>query len=218
MSKITFRADDDLVERLEELDASKSEAMRAALRSFLEGNEAASGEDHSASDRVRTDVIDELVRNSVDDRLRELGIDRTGSRARAPTPSPEPRDVNVSISLEGATIQSDEHGSQSDNRRQTRTRDPTPNDGESPDGREQPGARDRAGAQSPNGRGGGQQCNQCGDRLDGDHMYCPNCGEKASQRLFCECGDEVRSDWSFCPSCGRRTPAADVLESDSNQY
>lgn len=212
MSKITFRADDDLVEQLEELDASKSEAMRAALRSFLEGNEAAGSEDHSASDRVRTDVIDEQVRNSVDDRLRELGIDPAGSHARGPTPSPEPQDVNVSISLEGAAMQSDEHGSQSDNRRQTRTRDPTPNDGEPVE------ARDRAGTQSPDGRDGGRQCNQCGDRLNGDHMYCPNCGEKASQRLFCECGDEVRSDWSFCPSCGRRTPAADVLESDSTQY
>ncbi|TKX76890.1 ribbon-helix-helix protein, CopG family, partial [Halorubrum sp. SD626R] len=32
MSKITFRADDDLVERLEACDASKSEVMREALR------------------------------------------------------------------------------------------------------------------------------------------------------------------------------------------
>jgi len=102
MSKITFRADDDLVEQLEELDASKSEAMREALRSYLEGSdEAAGGEDRSESDRVRTDVIDELIRTRVDDRLRELGIDRADSRARDPTPSPDPQDVNVSISLEG---------------------------------------------------------------------------------------------------------------------
>jgi uncharacterized Zn finger protein len=48
--------------------------------------------------------------------------------------------------------------------------------------------------------------------MDGEHVYCPNCGEKASHRVFCDCGDELRSDWAFCPGCGRRTPAADVLE------
>ena len=31
MSKITFRADDELIDELESLDASKSEAMREAL-------------------------------------------------------------------------------------------------------------------------------------------------------------------------------------------
>lgn len=36
MSKITFRADDALVERLDSLDASKSEVMREALREFLD--------------------------------------------------------------------------------------------------------------------------------------------------------------------------------------
>ncbi|MBP1986355.1 double zinc ribbon domain-containing protein [Halolamina salifodinae] len=36
MSKITFRADDALVERLDGLDASKSEVMREALREFLD--------------------------------------------------------------------------------------------------------------------------------------------------------------------------------------
>ncbi|PGF16736.1 CopG family transcriptional regulator [Natrinema sp. CBA1119] len=213
MSKITFRADDDLVEQLEQLDASKSEAMREALRSYLEGSdEAAGGEDRPESDRVQAGVIDELIRTRVDDRLRELGIDRVDSRARDPTPSPDPQDVNVSISLEGAAVQSGEQNSQSSGQRQTGARDPTPNDGETA------GARERAETQSPDGRDSGRQCNQCGDRLDGEHMYCPNCGEKASRRLFCECGDEVRSDWSFCPSCGRRTPAADVLESDSTQF
>ncbi|MFB6193975.1 MAG: CopG family transcriptional regulator, partial [Halobaculum sp.] len=47
-------------------------------------------------------------------------------------------------------------------------------------------------------------------------VYCPNCGEKTANRLFCECGDEIRSDWSFCPGCGRRTPAADVLSASDN--
>ena len=40
MSKITFRADDDLVRQLEEFDASKSEVMREALREYLGDAEA----------------------------------------------------------------------------------------------------------------------------------------------------------------------------------
>ncbi|OIB55957.1 zinc ribbon domain-containing protein [Natrialba sp. SSL1] len=40
MSKITFRADDDLVEELESLELSKSEAMRQALRSYLGHDDA----------------------------------------------------------------------------------------------------------------------------------------------------------------------------------
>jgi hypothetical protein len=57
-----------------------------------------------------------------------------------------------------------------------------------------------------------KRCSGCGETLDGSPVYCPNCGEKANHRVFCECGDELRSDWAFCPGCGRRTPAADVLE------
>jgi RNA polymerase subunit RPABC4/transcription elongation factor Spt4 len=55
-------------------------------------------------------------------------------------------------------------------------------------------------------------CDKCGETVEDDHVYCPNCGEKASHRVFCECGDEIRSDWAFCPGCGRRTSAADVLD------
>ena len=39
MSKITFRADADLVDRLEDLEGSKSEVMREALRQFLDDAE-----------------------------------------------------------------------------------------------------------------------------------------------------------------------------------
>jgi len=156
-------------------------------------------------------VIDELIRTRVDDRLRELGIDRADSRARDPTPSPDPQDVNVSISLEGRrSRRANGTRSRADSARLVRAIRLRTTE-------RQRGSRTRGDA-VPDGRDSGRQCNQCGDRLDGDHMYCPNCGEKASRRLFCECGDEVRSDWSFCPPCGRRTPAADVLESDSTQF
>ncbi|MGQ3411055.1 double zinc ribbon domain-containing protein [Natrinema sp. LN54] len=208
MSKITFRADDDLVEQLEGLEASKSEAMREALRSYLEGDGSArSGDERSATGREGEGAIDELVRERVDERLatrlRELGHDRADARARGSS-STDPQDITISISLEGATAASEETVQiERDHARETT------------DGTRQPG---RTQAQPDTQSEADVTCNQCGDRLDGDHVYCPNCGEKASRRLFCDCGDEVRSDWSFCPGCGRRTPAADVLESDSSQY
>jgi len=44
VSKITFRADDALVEQLDALDASKSEVMREALREFLDRHPDVGGE------------------------------------------------------------------------------------------------------------------------------------------------------------------------------
>lgn len=50
MGKITFRADDALISRLEEFDASKSEIMRDALREFIESRAGESGHDESRGD------------------------------------------------------------------------------------------------------------------------------------------------------------------------
>ncbi|WP_265108389.1 double zinc ribbon domain-containing protein [Halosolutus halophilus] len=175
MSKITFRADDDLVDELETLDASKSEVMREALRAYLTDAEQREG-NQNADEGVRQDgtgPIDDLIRERVDTLLSE----RVGER-----PPREPQDVNVSITLDGNAADRNTDVSQS-------TGVPA-----------EPADRDR-------------RCSQCGEDVDADHVYCPNCGEKASRRSFCECGDELRSDWAFCPSCGRRTPAADVLDS-----
>ncbi|QLG48741.1 ribbon-helix-helix protein, CopG family [Natrinema halophilum] len=215
MSKITFRADDDLVEQLESLDASKSEAMREALRSYLEADDATGGSgSDSESERDQDQAIEDVIRERVDEQLAaRLGEGaRPGTRyanghGREVAQSPEPQDVNVTISLEGAVAQSD---GQSQTAR-VRSRETADGDQSVNRPREQTGSQ-------PHDRDGARQCNQCGDHLNGDHVYCPNCGEKASRRLFCDCGDEIRSDWSFCPGCGRRTPAADVLESDGTQY
>jgi len=206
MSKITFRADDDLVAQLEALEASKSEAMREALRAYLEDEGTRSSDARSDTERTHAGAIDDLVRDRVDERLdtrlRELGLDRASTRTRKST---SPQDLTISVSLDGPTDTSDELDAVDvDRARETAGDD------------QQPAQSHEQTASQP--RDDAVQCNQCGDHLEGDHVYCPNCGEKASRRLFCECGDEIRSDWSFCPSCGRRTPAADVLESDSAQY
>ena len=186
MSKITFRADDDLVAAVEGLDASKSEVMRDALRSYLENaetSEAATG----AIDDVVADRVDELV-------------DRRGGGQRGPE-----RDVNIHVTVEPG-----------EGFRPVDQREPDREQG--PRG-ERRGRKERSRGRS-HGRDGGRHasdesgtsCSQCGESVSDDHVYCPNCGEKATRRVFCECGDEVRADWSFCPHCGRRTASADALD------
>lgn len=182
MSKITFRADDELIDELESFDDSKSEVMREALRQYLDRHGGADVE-ATADDRdgePGAETIDALIEDRIDalveERLNEVDVVRR-----------QPQDVNVNITLDGATPEASA-ADQSDG--STRV---APSEDESSDGP--------------------RTCPQCGEAVEGDHVYCPNCGEKTSRRVFCECGDEIRSDWSFCPSCGRRTPAADVLDS-----
>ncbi|WP_132057105.1 double zinc ribbon domain-containing protein [Halorussus amylolyticus] len=191
MSKITFRADDDLIERIEALDDSKSEVMREALRAYLDGEtDPSSDRDEgptgasSATDDSLDAILAERVDELVSDRLAEREAARPAARAGGA------QDVNVNVTLEtDAPVRA--HDAEADSR------------GVSDAGRS--AGRSRPAESS-------HDCGQCGESLSDDHVYCPNCGEKAARRVFCECGDEVRSDWSFCPGCGRRTPAADVLD------
>jgi hypothetical protein len=184
MSKITFRADDDLVERLEEFDVSKSEVMRRALRAYVDEAEGPS----DSSDGPAEGSLDEFVRERVDELIAER-LEATPAAQPAYT-QPEPRDINVNVAVDGVSTEDSEAEAEADAEpRKTRTT--------------------TGGDASDTER---KQCGQCGDTLEPSAVYCSNCGEKASHRVFCDCGDELRSDWSFCPSCGRRTPAADVLD------
>jgi len=190
MSKITFRADDDLVGRLEAFEASKSEVMREALRQYLDEaeRETYSETTDSVSHESDADSIDALIESRID-RLVADRVD-TALAAHRGTAADHGTDVSVNITLEDAEAATVEDHSV-ERKTPTAESDPQP---EPPDG-------DDAHA-----------CTQCGETVDTEHVYCPNCGEKASRRLFCECGDELRSDWAFCPGCGRRTTAADVLD------
>jgi predicted transcriptional regulator len=203
MSKITFRADDDLVERLEEFDASKSEVMRRALRAYLDGatpaEEPSSGVDDAIAERV-----DELVAERLDAHLD--GVSR---------PSPD-RDVNVNITLDGVSAPNsarpgaDTAPSRTPDETESRERAPeAPVDDRKTPPRSDSSTSDGGDREAQTAR---KPCGQCGENVVAGHVYCPNCGEKTSHRVFCDCGDELRSDWGFCPSCGRRTPAADVLD------
>ncbi|WP_121821992.1 double zinc ribbon domain-containing protein [Halostella salina] len=177
MSKITFRADDELVDELDRFDASKSEVLRRALRAYLEDREPSDADDDGGG-RGTGGSIDELVAERVDAIVEQRLAEHTRDAGQ---------DINVNISLDGADATDDSAVSTA---RKTATR-------------EQPEAADDA----------SNTCGQCGEHVDAEHVYCPNCGEKATHRVFCDCGDELRTDWAFCPSCGRRTPAADVLDS-----
>jgi len=162
MSKITFRADEDLVERIEDLDASKSEVMREALRRYLDAAGSPAAPERETLDDVLAQRIDELVE------------ERVGARA-------PPQEVSVTVNID-------------DERTVSRTSDTE----QSPD--------------SDPVETAATDCGRCGETVAADHVHCPNCGEKRTNRVFCDCGDELRSDWGFCPTCGRRTPAADVLD------
>ena len=182
MSKITFRADDDLVSRIEALDASKSEVMREALRSYLDRTERETASEPTAD---ASTTIDELLT----DRLETLVDER--EQTHQPPAVAAPPDITVNVSVDGASSEevSVDHEASTEHRK-TRPESEPP----------------------ATARAESTECAQCGEKVSDSHVYCPNCGNKASHRLFCECGDEIQSDWSFCPSCGRRTPSADVLD------
>ncbi|QSG07811.1 RHH-fold DNA-binding protein [Halapricum desulfuricans] len=179
MSKITFRADDDLIAQLEEFDASKSEIMREALRAYLDEPTTAERSER-ASDAG--DSLDELVAERVDALVAER-------LEQAFTPR-QPQDINVNITVDGADADTQSESSHAET-----TSDSPERKTDAPADSEQRNT-----------------CAQCGETLSPSDVYCPNCGEKASHRVFCECGNELRSDWAFCPDCGRRTTAADVLD------
>ena len=182
MTKITFRADDELVESVEAMDASKSEVMRRALRAYLDGQQSDLGGMTGANEGL---PVDQLIAQRIDElvatRLARLGID-DGDMA-----------VNVTLDPEEAD---------------DRNADPETRPGEEQTMGEFLEGVSYEVESSPVA----ETCTQCGTDLDGEFVYCPNCGEKVSQRIYCECGSEIRSDWSFCPHCGQRTASADVLE------
>ncbi|MFC6836824.1 double zinc ribbon domain-containing protein [Halomarina ordinaria] len=223
MSKITFRADDDLVARLEGRDASKSEVMREALRAYLdEGSDApapsASAEPTASDAGLDRAALDALVRERVDAILAERSDDLVAEIADAVLAEvragggydgrpADTRDVTLTINVDGATAVDDRKTRDAGRTTERETEAERPARGRERDAHDTKAEPTRAseGRSDPT-------CGQCGEGLSSSHVFCPNCGEKANHRVFCDCGDEVRSDWSFCPGCGRRTPAADVLD------
>lgn len=195
MSKITFRADDKLVDRLEALGGSKSEIMREALRNYLDDRDERNvrtvrGRQTRRTEQTETQSqrnehlldersLDEMIEGRVDAFLQRRYDDESSRQDSTG------QDVHVNVNLDqGQTgVNTDAHAQNTPNRRSRRVTD-----------------------------GQSRICRQCGELVKDTHVHCPNCGKKASHHAFCECGDEIRSDWAYCPRCGRRTPSADVLD------
>jgi len=163
MSKITFRADDDLVDAVDEREESKSEVMRAALRAYLEDGGAGG------------DSIDDVIAERVD----ELVEQRLGARVRE-------RDVNVNITVESADgLHADARGRQQAFHREAH------DDGGRRAGRG--GGREQSCAQCgetlsddhvycPNcGEKTARRvfC-ECGDEVRADWSFCPHCGRRTA--------------------------------------
>ena len=195
-SKITFRVSDDLLERVDEIEESRSEIMREALRSYLEGgathekHDTASGrKTHAPHDRpTLDDVLHAMVRDAVEEAVDE----KLGALPR------ERENVNVTVNVPDSGSGTDTGEPRSDARETV-----TEERADAPSVSDTPRADDE-----------GKTCHQCGEEVADEHVHCPNCGAKTAQRLFCDCGDEIRSDWSFCPSCGRRTPTSHALSNE----
>ncbi len=195
MSKITFRADDDLIRQLEEFDASKSEVMREALREYLGETSTSPSTAPASEEESLDDLVAERVDAIIADRLETMFTPR------------QPQDVNVNISLDGDSRGSSDVETDAVDVEAGASDAATENVSRAAEERmTDEGGDENTSANERN------TCSQCGENLSPSHVYCPNCGEKSAHRVFCECGDELRSDWAFCPSCGRRTPAADVLD------
>lgn len=165
MSKITFRADDTLVDRLEEFEASKSEVMREALRAYLDGDvsDSISAESSGAEeslDELITDRIDTVLADRLDDVFQ-----------------PQPQDVNVNISLEEGTARSQHVTERSDDESRVTVTD---REGDSRTcsqcGEEVSGEH----VYCPNcgGKTSHRIFCECGDELRSDWAFCPSCGRR----------------------------------------
>ncbi|WP_232687304.1 double zinc ribbon domain-containing protein [Halobacterium zhouii] len=165
MSKITFRADSDLVDAVEAMDASKSEVMRDALRAYLERSTA--GAHASPLDAVLTGSSDARV----DHRFDEEG--------------PSTRDVNVRVMVEssrdqaatGADRPSHQRASSSERHRATNAR------GEREQTCTQCGntvAPDHAYCPSCGEKATRRVFCECGDEVRADWAFCPHCGRRTT--------------------------------------
>jgi predicted transcriptional regulator len=169
MSKITFRADDDLVRQLEEFDASKSEVMREALRSYLgaaDVNDDAAAVNDCLEGAADEESLDDLVDAIVADRLEDAFT------------AGEARDVNVNITLEGDSGAAT-RGAPVDRKTATAERPESMDDDADACKQcgEELGADDvycsNCGAKSSH-----RLFCECGDELRSDWGFCPSCGRR----------------------------------------
>lgn len=163
MGKITFRADEDLIAAIEELDASKSEVMRQALREHLAtqrddpATQTRAREGSLSLDALLADRVETLVGEAVEDHLRS-------------------QDLNINVKIDGAGA--------ADQRPATETRKTPATAGSHTDQAcGQCGERiDDTHVYCPNC---GEKVThrtfcECGDELRPDWAFCPSCGRRTA--------------------------------------
>jgi Arc/MetJ-type ribon-helix-helix transcriptional regulator len=213
MSKLTFRADDELVSRLEAFDTSKSEVLREALREYIErhadttAGRSADTDVGGRIDEVLVERIDDILAERIDDALTERVHTPAGHRERAH----RAQDINVNITVDRPNSEA-VSGAETDSAADVNATGDVSRAASNESSHGAAGGKTGPADNESTAGEGRRRCTQCGESLSPSHVHCPNCGEKASHRVFCDCGDELRSDWGFCPGCGRRTPTADVLD------
>ncbi|WP_251341384.1 double zinc ribbon domain-containing protein [Haloplanus halophilus] len=162
MSKITFRADDDLVERLEEFDASKSEVMRDALRTYLDDAEREGG---SGGDARHLDLLERVL------------TERAFAR-------PDPPDINVNVTLDGEAVDSSDVSVESEPEPTTRK---TPRENAADEAKTPSKTCSQCGEEMSSGHVYCPNCGEkgahrvfcdCGDEIRSDWAFCPSCGRR----------------------------------------
>jgi hypothetical protein len=159
MSKITFRADDDLVERLEAFDASKSEVMREALRTYL--------------DDAERDRSTDAAPGGLEALLAEHAFSR-----------PEPPEINVHVTLDGAAAEPSDVSVERDDEsagRKTRRDDAGGEADRSRNACSQCGeemAADHVYCPNCGEKGAHRVFCDCGDEIRSDWAFCPGCGRR----------------------------------------
>jgi len=172
MSKITFRADADLVERVEALDASKSEVMRRALRAYLDDgsdkttSDAGSGSLDALLDARIDERVDERIAHHLDGDGGDVTVNvNVGEMSDAPATSERARE-GERVTDDGARPVSDATGASSSSDTQA-----CPQCGEEL-------AAEHAFCPNCGERAAGQPACECGADLRSDWAFCPDCGRR----------------------------------------
>lgn len=164
MSKLTFRADETLIQQIESLDASKSEIMRAALREYL-------------SPSLGTD----MESGAHDEEGEPVNVALETEQVSQPSSNTEvDRDVNIRISLEGVsgTITTDEADELEQSPGVSALKgENTPPQGYCKQCGEEVAATHVFCPNCGSKRAQRAFC-ECGDELRSDWAYCPGCGRR----------------------------------------
>lgn len=171
MSKITFRADEELIAQLEEFEASKSAIMREALRTYLNTHMGRAGPETPEVAIEDEHWMDHVVREHVE---ALIGEQRNDAFTR-----PEPQDINVNISVDGEPLTTTTEKPHTDEQCKTRTTTETTETNHTQC--THCGATlAKSHAYCPNC---GEQSTQpdhceCGVEIDSNWSFCPDCGRR----------------------------------------